>query len=75
MFRAAYRSSAGALTVFATSGLQTHVVTGHSQVSDLTTFDVRTMPLLLLTSPRRFLLVNKICLQQHINFTQCHSAT
>jgi len=29
MFRAAYRSSSGALTVFAASGLYTHVVTGH----------------------------------------------
>jgi len=32
MFRAAYRSSSGALTVFAASGLHTYVVTGHSQV-------------------------------------------
>jgi hypothetical protein len=32
MFQAAYRSSPGALTVFAASGLHTHVVTGHSQV-------------------------------------------
>jgi len=32
MFRAAYRSSSGALTVFASSGLHTHVVTGYSQV-------------------------------------------
>jgi hypothetical protein len=32
MFRAAYRSSSGALTVFATSGLHTLVVTGRSQV-------------------------------------------
>jgi len=32
MFRAVYRSSSGALTVFAASGLHTHVVTGHSQV-------------------------------------------
>jgi hypothetical protein len=32
MFRAAYRSSSGALTVFAASGLHMHVVTGHSQV-------------------------------------------
>jgi len=32
MFRAAYRSSLGALTVFAASGLHTHVVTGRSQV-------------------------------------------
>jgi hypothetical protein len=30
MFRAAYRSSSGALTVFAASGLYTHVVTGRS---------------------------------------------
>jgi hypothetical protein len=32
MFRAAYRSSSGALTVFAASGLHTHAVTGRSQV-------------------------------------------
>jgi hypothetical protein len=32
MFRAAYRSSSGALTLFAASGLHTHVVTGRSQV-------------------------------------------
>ena len=32
MFWAAYRSSSGALTVFAASGLHTHVVTGRSQV-------------------------------------------
>jgi len=32
MFRAAYRSSSGALTAFAPSGLHTHVVTGCSQV-------------------------------------------
>jgi hypothetical protein len=32
MFRATYRSSSGALTVFAASGLHTHVVTGRSQV-------------------------------------------
>jgi len=32
MFRAAYRSLLGALTVFAASGLHTHVVTGRSQV-------------------------------------------
>jgi hypothetical protein len=32
MFRAAYRSSLGALTVFAASALHTHVVTGHSQI-------------------------------------------
>jgi len=31
MFRAAHRSSSGALTVFAASGLHTHVVTGHSE--------------------------------------------
>ena len=33
MFRAAYHTSSGALTVFAASGLHTHVVTGRSQVS------------------------------------------
>jgi len=32
MFRAAYRSSSAALTVFAASGLHTHVVSGRSQV-------------------------------------------
>jgi len=32
MFRAAYRSSSGAPTVFAARGLHTHVVTGRSQV-------------------------------------------
>jgi len=32
MFQAAYRSPSGALTVFAASGLHTHVMTGHSQV-------------------------------------------
>jgi len=32
MFRAAYRSSSGALTVFAASGLRTHVVTGRTEV-------------------------------------------
>jgi len=32
MFRAAYRSSSGALTVFAASGLHTHVVTDRRQV-------------------------------------------
>jgi hypothetical protein len=32
MFQAAYRSSSGALTVFAASGLHTHVATGRSQV-------------------------------------------
>ena len=32
MFRAAYHSSSGALTVFAASGLHTHVVTRRSQV-------------------------------------------
>jgi hypothetical protein len=30
MFRAAYRSSSGALTIFAASGLYTNVVTGRS---------------------------------------------
>jgi hypothetical protein len=37
MFRAAHRSSSGALIVFAASGLCTHVVTGRSQGSALTT--------------------------------------
>jgi hypothetical protein len=32
MFRATYRSSSGALAVFAASGLHTHMVTGRSQV-------------------------------------------
>ena len=32
MFRAAYHSSSGDLTVFEASGLHTHVVTGRSQV-------------------------------------------
>jgi hypothetical protein len=32
MFRAGHRSSSGALTVFAASGLHTHVLTGRSQV-------------------------------------------
>ena len=32
MFRAAYRSSSRALTLFAASGLHTHVVTGRSQL-------------------------------------------
>ena len=32
MFRAAYRSTSGGLTVFAASGLHTHVMTGRSQV-------------------------------------------
>jgi hypothetical protein len=32
MFRATYRSSLGALSVFAASGLHTHVVTDRSQV-------------------------------------------
>ena len=31
MFQAAYRSSSGALTVFAVSGLHTHVVTERSK--------------------------------------------
>jgi len=31
MFRAAYRSSSEAVTVFAASGSHTHVVTGRSQ--------------------------------------------
>ena len=33
MFRAVRRSSSGALTVFAASGLHTHVVTGRSQAA------------------------------------------
>jgi dolichol kinase len=32
MFREAHRSSSGTLTVFAASGLHTHVVTGRSHV-------------------------------------------
>jgi hypothetical protein len=32
MFRAVYRSSSGALTVFAASGLHTQVVTGQNTV-------------------------------------------
>jgi hypothetical protein len=32
MFRVVHRSSSGALTVFAASGLHMHVVTGRSQV-------------------------------------------
>jgi hypothetical protein len=41
MFRAAHRSSSGALTVFAASGLHTHVVTGRSQVWVETEFPLR----------------------------------
>jgi hypothetical protein len=41
MFRAAYRSSSGALTVFAASGLHTHVVNGRSQVWVETAFIVK----------------------------------
>jgi hypothetical protein len=41
MFRAEYRSSSGALTVFAASGLHTHVVTGRSQVWVETEFPLR----------------------------------
>ena len=41
MFRAAYCSSSGALTVFATSGLHKHVVTGSSQVWVGTEFPLR----------------------------------
>ena len=41
MFRAAYRSSSGALTVFAASGLHMHVVTGRSQVWAGTQFPLR----------------------------------
>jgi hypothetical protein len=36
-FRSVHRSSSGALTLFAASGLHTHVVTGRSSHSDLTT--------------------------------------
>jgi hypothetical protein len=35
MFRAVHRLSSGALTVLATSGLHTHVVTGRTQVCSL----------------------------------------
>jgi len=41
MFRATYRSSSGALTVFAASGLHTHVVTSRSQVWLGTQFPLR----------------------------------
>ena len=41
MFRTAHRSSSGALTVFAASGLYTHVVTGRSQVWVGTEFPLR----------------------------------
>jgi len=41
MFRAAYRSSSGAPTLFAASGLHTHVVTGRSQVWVGTHFPLR----------------------------------
>jgi len=41
MFRAAYRSSSGALTVFAAVGLHTHVVTGRNQVWVRTEFPLR----------------------------------
>ena len=41
MFRAAYGSSSGALTVSAASGLHTHVVTGRSQVWVGTDFPLR----------------------------------
>ena len=41
MFRAAHRSSLGALTVFAASGLHTHVMTGRSQVWVGTQFPLR----------------------------------
>ena len=41
MFQAAYRSSSGALTVFAASGLHTHVVTGRGQVWVGTEFPLR----------------------------------
>jgi hypothetical protein len=41
MFRAAHRSSSGAVTIFAASGLYTHVVTGRSQVWLGTHFPLR----------------------------------
>jgi len=41
MFRAAYRSSSGALTVSAASGLHMHVVTARSQVWVGTEFSLR----------------------------------
>jgi len=41
MFRAVHRSSSGALTVYAASGLHTHVVTGRSQVWVGTQFPLR----------------------------------
>ena len=41
MFRGVYRSSSGALTVFAASGLHTHVLTGRSQVWVRTEFPLR----------------------------------
>ena len=37
MFRAAYRSSSGALTIFAAFGLHTHVVTGRTWLQPVTT--------------------------------------
>ena len=42
MFRAAYRSSSGALIVIAAFGLHTHVVTGRSQVSIYVTLTIST---------------------------------
>ena len=42
MFRAVRRSSSGALTVFAASGLHTHVVTGHSKVREGTAVPTQT---------------------------------
>ena len=44
MFRAAYSSLSGALTVFAASGLHTHVVTGRSQVRVGTRLDYGRSP-------------------------------
>ena len=41
MFRAVYRSSSGAITLFAASGLRTNVVTGRSQVWVGTQFPLR----------------------------------
>jgi hypothetical protein len=39
MFRGAHRSSSEALSVFAAYASHTHVMTGRSEVSDLTTAD------------------------------------
>jgi hypothetical protein len=60
MFRAVCRSSSGALTVFAASGLHTHVVTGRSQVS------VGTQLLVVSTVISRLLLSVGYCYQSAI---------